>query len=164
MKETKIDMLREIAIELVDIGQYSAAQKCYDTALSLEPDNPVLKRLSASNLLRLEKYAQAMTLLEQCISSYTEPHLIWMDMGLINEIQANKLCTGYPFVIPPFILDRLKVHYKHAIECYENAFKCNPKSWGILQKIERYYAFIGNYEKAIEYREKSNNLKKQQQS
>ena len=52
----------------------------------------------------------------------------------------------------------IKFYYEMAIKCMEKASAEVPNSWGFLQYLERYHAFIGNYETAIEYKEKANKV------
>lgn len=157
MRDTtnKIKNLREIASELNSSKRYKEAAKAYEQAIELYPEEkPALLRLAAINLIEMGKYDKAMELLEMALPLYLEKHHIYMDMSRIYVGKA-KSCDGICGGIynPDF-----KANYEIAISYMEKALQELPTSWGIARELEWYHARIGNYEKAIEYRDMSKAL------
>lgn len=162
--KNEVDKLRHIALELRDQGKYEDAKKCYDRMLELEPDNPGSLKMAALNLRDMKRYDDAMRLLEKCLAVHPQKHHPWMAMAFIYEKRAEDIYReSVTFIMSTSLhawreWNDIKFYYEMAIRCMEKASAELPTSWGILHYIERYYAFIRNYEKAIEYREKAQKL------
>lgn len=153
--------LREIALKLGGQKRYEEAKKYYDKALELEPNNPGSMRMAAINFRYMKRYGDALKLLEKCLIVHPEKHHVWRDMAYIYEKKAEDIYRESVICIVSTPLpiwrewEDIKFYYEMAIKCMEKASIELPSSWGILQELERYHAFIGNYEKAIDYREEA---------
>ena len=161
MKSYKVDELMHLAFELREHKRNEDAKKCYEKALILEPENPGLIKMAAINLRDMKIYDDALKFLEKCLPLYHEKHHVWKEMAFVYEKMAEDIFrdSAVCIISSPLHLwpewENIKFYYEMAIKCMKKAAEEIPISWSILQYLERYHAFIGNYEIAIEYREKA---------
>lgn len=118
----------------LDMELYEQAEKLNDLFIELEPLNPLGYVNRATALRKLDRFDEAVDMLQQVMPLIPDSADLWNVLGSVVNMRDD-LETAMPF--------------------YTEALRLEPKAWKTLNNLARAYNDLGRYEDAIPHAAKA---------
>lgn len=130
------------------LADFEGARKWYEKALDQDPR--YYRALTRMGLLysKLGDFKRSIEFFRKAAEAEPKSHHPWSNMARIYFRRATGLEITPHSIIVRVSSKRYRRFFNEAIRCLEKAIDRSPKSWGLWQELEFYYAIMGDYKMA----------------
>ncbi len=157
----KLEVLIKIAYVKEEMGELDEAEKYCNEALRIDPENYRALRKLAELKEKKDKLDDAIKIYEQLAKLYPENHHPVLNLARLYFLKATGR-TAWRWEISPVVFSENDL--RKVVEYLMEAHKRLPESFQILEDLALCYFLLGDYNKAIEYKEKAREVKKSKKS